>query len=336
MRIGLLYDFGNPAEWKRDLVEVYAADLAQIRYAEELGIDSIWVAEHHFTDSYVSSPFPMLAAIAVQTNRVRMGTQIALTPMYNPIRLAEELAIIDILSNGRVEFGAGLGWAVDEYHAFSVDPKQRVSRMREVIEVVQRSWADEPLTYTGKHFSFEGLNVLPKPVQKPAPPIFVGATTVEGAQRVGRWGLPLMWIGRALSEAYLEAYKEAGHPAGGARIDGFINLFVCDDPENQWHEVRPYFRYLAGRHSGRPRAGPGGTEWVTTMPTFDDIDAMRARGEILVVTPEQAIEALRERTEGLPVTGFTCYARVGGMSEELSNRHIELLCKVVKPAIAAW
>lgn len=336
MRIGLLYDFSNCAPWKRDMVELYRSTLAQIRHADEIGIDGIWVAEHHFTDSYISCPNPMLAAIAVQTSRVRIGTSISLTPMYDPLRLAEELAIVDILSDGRVELGAGLGWAVDEYLAFGVDPKQRVSRMREVIEVVQRCWADELLTYEGKHFSYQGLNVLPKPRQKPRPPIMVGVTTQEGARRCGTWGLPLMWIDRSISDAYLEAYREAGHPEGGARIDGFINMFVCDDPERQWADARPHFRYLAGRHSGRPRAGPNGTQWVTEMPSLEDIDAMRARGEILFVTPEQAIAALKERTEGLPVSGFTCYARVGGMPDELCDRHIDLLATVVKPAIANW
>jgi alkanesulfonate monooxygenase SsuD/methylene tetrahydromethanopterin reductase-like flavin-dependent oxidoreductase (luciferase family) len=336
MRIGLLYDFANPAEWARDDVDLYTQELAQIRRAEALGIDGIWVAEHHFTESYISSPITMLAAIAMQTSRVRIGTSIAITPIYYPIRLAEDLAIIDILSNGRVELGAGLGWAIDEYQAFGVDPKERVSRMREIVEIVQLSWADAPLTYRGKHFDFSGLDVRPKPVQKPHPPIMIGVTTIEGAKRVGRWGLPLMWIDRTLSEAYLEAYEAAGHAPEDARIDGYINLFVCDDPEHIWPDIKPYYRYQAARHSGRPRAGAGGTVWEVAAPSLEDIDALRASGQILVVTPEQAIEALRERTEGLPVTGFTCHNRVCGMPDDLSDRHIELLANVVRPAIAAW
>jgi alkanesulfonate monooxygenase SsuD/methylene tetrahydromethanopterin reductase-like flavin-dependent oxidoreductase (luciferase family) len=334
MRVGLLYDFANSSRWRRDDGEFYAYELAQIQRAEQLGIDAVWVTEHHFVESYICSPLVAMAAIAARTSKIRIGSSILVAPLYHPVRLAEDLAIIDVISNGRVELGVGLGWSVDEYRCFGVELDERVSLMREVLDVVRLAWTEEEFSYRGRHFEFGPTRVLPRPVQRPHPPIWGGATSPEGAARVGRWGLGMMWIDRPMSEVYLDAYRKAGHPIEGAGIDGYINLFVCDDPDELWPRVRDHYLYQAARNTGRDAAAPGRTVMRHPVPTMADVERTRAAGGILFVTPAQAVDEMRRRTEGLPVTGFLCHNRVCGMPDELSERHIELLATVVGPALA--
>lgn len=334
MRVGLLYDFANPTPWHRDEAELYEYELDQIQRAERLGIDSVWVTEHHFVESYICSPVAAMAAIAARTTKIRIGSAILVAPLYHPIRLAEDLAIIDVISQGRVEVGVGLGWSVDEYRCFGVNLAERVSVMREVLDVVRLAWAGEEFSYKGRHFELGPIRVLPRPVQRPYPRIWGGATSPEGASRIGRWGLPMMWIDRAMAEAYLDAYRGAGHPDEGAEIDGYLNLFVCDAPDQLWPKVRDHYLYQTARNTGRGAAGPGGTVVQRPIPSMADVDELRRTGGILLVNPEQAIEELHRRTEGLPVTGFLCHNRVCGMPDELSERHVELLATVVSPALA--
>jgi alkanesulfonate monooxygenase SsuD/methylene tetrahydromethanopterin reductase-like flavin-dependent oxidoreductase (luciferase family) len=334
MRVGLLYDFANPSPWRRSAVELYAKELEQIQDAERLGIDAVWVTEHHFVESYICSPLVALAAIAARTTTIRLGTAILVAPLYHPVRLAEDLAVIDVISNGRVELGLGLGWSVDEYECFGVELAERVSRMHEVLDVVRLAWTEDEFSFQGTHFDLGPLTVLPKPVQQPHPPIWGGATSPEGARRVGRWGLPLMWLDREMSSSYLEAYRAAGHPLEEAEVDGYINLFLCDDPDAMWPVVREHYLYQTARNTGRRAAFPGGRIAHRPVPTPADIEQARESGAILFLTPDQAAEELRRRTRGLPVTGFLCHNRVCGMPDELSDRHIELLATELRPALA--
>jgi alkanesulfonate monooxygenase SsuD/methylene tetrahydromethanopterin reductase-like flavin-dependent oxidoreductase (luciferase family) len=334
MRVGLLYDFANPAPWRRDDAELYAYELDQITRAEALGIDNVWVTEHHFVDSYICSPLVAMAAVAARTSRIRIGSAILVTPLYHPVRLAEDLAIIDVISNGRVEVGLGLGWSVDEYRCFDVELGTQLSRTKEVLDVVRLAWVEDEFTYEGRHFRFGPTRVLPKPVQRPHPRVWTGATSPEGARRAGRWGLPLMWIDRGMAQVYLDAHRGAGHDPATVEIDGYINLFVCDDPERLWARARDHYVYQAARNTGRDAAAPGATIVQRPVATIADVEAARASGAILFVTPEQAVDELRRRTHGLPVTGFLCHNRVCGMPDELSERHIELLATVVRPALA--
>lgn len=198
MRIGLLYDLANPPEWRRDPADLYRTEIEQAVRAEQLGVDGIWVTEHHFTHGYVSSPLVFLAAVASRTTTVQLGTAVLLPHLHHPLRLAEDIAVLDIVSDGRVELGVGIGSTYQEYQWFGVNPKERVSTVREVLDILRLAWTGEEFTYEGRHFRFGPLRVAPTPVQRPHPPILGGAISVEGARRVGRWGLPLQWIDREM------------------------------------------------------------------------------------------------------------------------------------------
>ncbi len=333
MRIGLSYDFANPAPWRRDEAEFLNNEIDQIVWADSLGIDGAWITEHHFVDSYLCAPLAILAALATRTKRIRLGTSITVTPLYHPVRLAEDLAVIDVLSRGRLEWGAGIGWSVEEFKVFGVDPSKRVGRTREIIEIVKRAWTEEAFSFHGQHFDFASVRVVPKPVQKPHPPILAGATSLAAAQRVGRWGLPMQWINREMGEAYLEAYAAAGHPIEQAAIDGHINLFACDDPEALWPQVRDHYLWQSNRNRGHLRATAGGGQETRPHDTLADLDRAREKGSLIFGTPDQVVEAVKRLSTGLPVKGIVCHNRVCGMPDEISNRHVELMACVVGPAL---
>jgi alkanesulfonate monooxygenase SsuD/methylene tetrahydromethanopterin reductase-like flavin-dependent oxidoreductase (luciferase family) len=335
VRVGLLYDLANPPEWNRNPGELYSYELEQAIRAEQLGIDGIWVTEHHFTYGYICSPLVFLAALAPRTTSVRLGTAVLLPHLYHPVRLAEDVAIIDVLSNGRVELGVGIGSVLQEYETFGVDPKERVSTLREIVEILRLAWTGEEFSYHGKHFDLGPITITPKPIQQPHPPILGGAISIAGAKRVGRWGLPLQWIDREIGEAYLEAFAGSGLPPEQASIDGYINLFVCDDPAATWDAVRQYYRYQFSRNIlyGLRAVDPAGNVMDHPLPTEDDIESMRALGMFFFMTPAEAIEEIDRRTRGLPVSGLICHNRISGMPDELSERHVELMATVVKPAV---
>ena len=155
--------------------DLYAETLEMIAYGESIGYDDVWLSEHHFVeDGYSPAQMPIAAAIAVKTKKIRIGTSVVLLPMYDPVRLAEDGATVDILSDGRFELGAGLGYRAGEFEGLGLKYKERAGRMNEALEIIRRLWEGETLTFHGKHFHIEGARVSPEPVQKPRPPIWVG------------------------------------------------------------------------------------------------------------------------------------------------------------------
>ncbi len=180
MKFAVLQFFSWP-ERRVDLATVYARALERIETMDRSGYDAVWLAEHHFSSFSVCPSVHMVGTLAAtRTRRLRIGTGVSLAPFYHPLRLAEEVALLDILSGGRVNWGAGRGFARVEFEAFSVPPGESTSRFRETVEIVLRAWTDERLHFNGQHFRFDGIEVLPKPMQCPHPPVWMAASS-DGA-----------------------------------------------------------------------------------------------------------------------------------------------------------
>jgi alkanesulfonate monooxygenase SsuD/methylene tetrahydromethanopterin reductase-like flavin-dependent oxidoreductase (luciferase family) len=180
MKLGVLQFFSWP-ERRVDLASVYARALQRIEVMDRTGYDAVWLAEHHFSSFSVCPSVHMVGVLAAaRTQRLRIGTGVSLAPFYHPLRLAEEVALLDQLSAGRVNWGAGRGFARVEFENFGVPPEESTSRFHEAVEIVLRAWTEERLIFAGKHFSFDGVEVLPKPMQQPHPPVWMAATS-EGA-----------------------------------------------------------------------------------------------------------------------------------------------------------
>ncbi|HJU12559.1 MAG TPA: LLM class flavin-dependent oxidoreductase, partial [Candidatus Binataceae bacterium] len=170
MKIGYMLDFRNPPFAQFDFNTFYAEMLRQAEFVEQAGFDSIWLTEHHFTDDgYLGSVMPMLAAIASRTRRVTVGSYVLLAPFYHPLRLAEDSATIDVLSNGRLRLGIGLGYREEEFHGFGIARAERLGRTLETIEILKRAWTGERFSYEGKYYKFNDVRVLPRPVSQPHP-----------------------------------------------------------------------------------------------------------------------------------------------------------------------
>jgi alkanesulfonate monooxygenase SsuD/methylene tetrahydromethanopterin reductase-like flavin-dependent oxidoreductase (luciferase family) len=155
---------GSDEPW----TEIYADALAIAEEAERLGFDGVWVSEHHFTDDgYMSALLPVLAAIAARTQRVALGTNVALAPMYHPLRLAEDAAVVDLLSGGRLLLGLAIGYRDAEFDAFGVPKRDRVARLVECVDVCRKAWTGAPFDHAGPLVSAEGLTVRPAPTGPP-------------------------------------------------------------------------------------------------------------------------------------------------------------------------
>ncbi len=180
MKFGVLQFFSWP-ERRVDLATVYARALERIEIMDRSAYDAVWLAEHHFSSFSVCPSVHMVGMLAAaRTHRLRIGTGVSLAPFYHPLRLAEEVALLDLLSGGRVNWGAGRGFARVEFEAFGVPPNESTARFRETVEIVLKAWTEERLSFAGEHFQFDNIEVLPKPAQRPHPPVWLAASS-EGA-----------------------------------------------------------------------------------------------------------------------------------------------------------
>ncbi|HEY1299180.1 MAG TPA: LLM class flavin-dependent oxidoreductase [Stellaceae bacterium] len=180
MKFGVLQFFSWP-ERRVDLATVYARALQRIEIMDRTGYDAVWLAEHHFSSFSVCPSVHMMGTLAAaRTKRLRIGTAVSLAPFYHPLRLAEEVALLDMLSGGRVNWGAGRGFARVEFEAFGVPPEESTARFRETVEIVLRAWTDKRLDFAGEFYRFAGLEILPRPLQSPHPPVWMAASS-EGA-----------------------------------------------------------------------------------------------------------------------------------------------------------
>jgi alkanesulfonate monooxygenase SsuD/methylene tetrahydromethanopterin reductase-like flavin-dependent oxidoreductase (luciferase family) len=176
MKFGVL-QFFSWRDRKVALATVYARVLQRIDVMEESGYDAVWITEHHFNDYSICPSIPVMGAyVAARTKRLRIATGVTLAAYYHPLRLAEEIALLDILSDGRVYWGAGRGFDPVEFRVFGMTAEESYPRFREVVDIVVKAWTDERITYKGQYHSFENVEVLPKPFQTPHPPMLVAAS----------------------------------------------------------------------------------------------------------------------------------------------------------------
>jgi alkanesulfonate monooxygenase SsuD/methylene tetrahydromethanopterin reductase-like flavin-dependent oxidoreductase (luciferase family) len=225
MKFGVLQFFSWP-ERRVALETVFARALERIEIMDRSGYDAVWLAEHHFSSFSVCPSVHMVGTLAAaRTKRLRIGTAVSLAPFYHPLRLAEEVALLDLLSGGRVNWGAGRGFARVEFSNFGVPPEESAARFREAVEIVLQAWTQPRLTFHGRHFDFEDVEVLPKPLQQPHPPVWLAASSEPAiASAAGRGFSILMDPHSSASEIgakrrfYREQLAAAGFSEAGREI----------------------------------------------------------------------------------------------------------------------
>jgi alkanesulfonate monooxygenase SsuD/methylene tetrahydromethanopterin reductase-like flavin-dependent oxidoreductase (luciferase family) len=239
--------------------------LREIVRAEELGFEAYFVAEHHFHEyGVVPSPPVFLAAAAQRTSRIKLGPAVAVLPFADPVRVAEDYAVLDVLSGGRLALGAGSGYLAHEFAGFGVGPWEKRARFDEALSVVEAAWQGEPFTHHGLYYHYENvaLNVLP--VQRPVP-LWVAVLNTEAAYHVGRQGRNLMMIPYAslddishlasVTEAYRRGRAEGGHDVAGSDVLVAFHTHVAGTDEDARTEARPALdQYVATRLYARRRS----------------------------------------------------------------------------------
>jgi len=223
MEFGLFTEFEAPAGMSH--ATAFDESLAQMKAAEALGLDAVWLAEIHFQKdrSVLSSPLVVAAALAACTRRIKIGIAVQVLPLSHPLRLAEDVATVDHLSKGRLEFGIGRSGLPGHYQGFNIPYSESRERFLETLEILTKAWTQDRFSHEGKYFQFRDVCAMPKPYRKPHPPIRMAATTEETYPLVGRMGLPIFVAPRTISISELKGFiggydrgwTAAGHAGRG-------------------------------------------------------------------------------------------------------------------------
>ena len=326
MDVGIYMDLRNPASWRKPWADHYASQLELVEEAERLGAHSVWLSEHHFfDDGYLPQPLTFAAAIAARTKTVRIGTAVFVVPFRSAVQIAEEVAIVDLVSGGRFDLGVGAGYRGPEFSAFGADPRRRYEVTEDRLREVLRLWAENAVT--------------PPPIQQPVP-IWGGFSGPRGARMTGRLGLGLIAPGMLTSEAalftpYREGLIAGGHSPDSARLKGVSWIILADDPEAAWARIKPHFSYLWDSYN---RYSVEGTAVPPPPPINPEqwrvSDAQGRPPRFQVLTPSGAAQVIRERMEGLPVEEVFLWSSIAGMPIDLVERHIQLVCTDLRVLLA--
>jgi alkanesulfonate monooxygenase SsuD/methylene tetrahydromethanopterin reductase-like flavin-dependent oxidoreductase (luciferase family) len=246
MNFGLLMPFQNPARWAQPYPDLYREQIEQIVLAEELGYDTIWLTEHHFDDDgWSPSLLPLAAGIATRTSRIRIGTFILILPFQNALRVAEDAATVDILSNGRLDLGVGKGYRVKEFRGFGIDRDQRDVHLEEGLEILRRAWTEERFSFDGQLYHLNDARVTPRPVQQPHPPLWIGARGKKAVERAARLGCHLMGTGEVEQQRfYDQALQQHGRDPRGYFLAQLRWVYLAESRDRAWGDVGQHLHYL--------------------------------------------------------------------------------------------
>jgi probable F420-dependent oxidoreductase len=340
VRVGLgLFTGQVPQGSDRTFVQEYADIIELSRLAESEGFDSVWVSEHHGAgDGYLPSLLPMLAAVAAATERIGVGTGVMLTPFHHPLRLAEDAAVVDLISGGRLMLGLGLGWREEEFRMFDVPVKERVRRTNETVEILRKAWTGERFSHDGKVFSIDQVRITPAPAQRPGPPIYLGGFVEDAVRRAGRMGDGYIRSRGGLEDAVQaaawaeEGAREAGKDPSKLAILQLQNTFVSEG-NDAWSIVRDGAAHQLGVYAGW-RAGtdiPVEPVLRVMPPSDEELRALTPAG-----TPEEVAAALRPTVDAFAEReSFQLIVRLHypGMDRDTAAQAIELFARTVIPAL---
>ncbi len=321
MELGIYFDMRNPPQWARPPAELYGETLEIIEQAESSGISFVWLSEHHFfEDGYLPQTLTIAAAIAARTSKIRIGTAVILAPLRPALQIAEEAAIVDILSSGRLELGLGSGYVIDEFEAFEADISKRFSACNARVEEIRDLLKNK---------------VTPKPVQDPMP-IWLGYMGPKGAKMAGKLGCGLLHAGNL--EPYLQGLSEGGYEPSDAKMSGLMWILISKDPEAAFEKVLPHTAWQLNSYAQATAKGRSKPPRPITVEDLRKAGRKSKEPEknpagLQVLTPDEAVDFIRIITKGLPVVEMHSWANIAGMPTQLALEHIELLATQVKPKL---
>lgn len=330
LTFGYLYDFRNPVEWRKPWEQHYAETLDVIVETERLGFGGAWVPEHHLSsDGYIPSPLIALSAIAARTSKMKLGSGIALAPLYDPVRFAQDCAVLDIIAGGRLEMGLAIGYRRREYAAYGVEFGKRGKIFDEWLEIASRLWAGETVDFDGQFYKVQGAQAMP-PAPRGRMPLFIGGFADKAVDRVVQYGEG--YIGSDdVCLAYVEKLKELGRDASAAkvRITGLMTV-VSHDPEAALEELAPHFLQVNNSYAEYFVEDKAMGRDSFTPQSLEDF---KKSGAVQVMTPDVAIAMFKGLQAKMPLDHYMMM-RPPGLPAERFLHYAETFAREVLPAFA--
>ena len=350
MRFGTFYFFQAPPGHRH--ADIIHRELEQVEWTEELGFDEVWFTEHHFIDYGLSvDPSTLAAAAASRTRRVRIGLAAAILPFHHPLRLAEQMALVDIVSNGRLDVGVGRGNRPAEFAGYRVPQEESRERFDEIVDVMRRAWTEERFSYAGRFFTFDDVRVIPKPLQRPHPPIYQVCVSKDGIENTALRGWPMLnsvLFGPvdqlvANRDTYVNTLKKAGRsePEVAALLSRWgvsRQIYVADSDARALEETKA--AELWYQESFRKFVIPDRIEDAhpSLRPGFRAMAERLARvsweglvSETLAFGSPDTVARHVETMRQLGVGQVLCWMNFGGLSQDKIRRSMELFAREVMP-----
>ncbi len=313
--------------------QYYKEALAEVTRAEDLGFDSVWMEEHHsVANHYWPSPLTVLAGFATRTSRVTLGTDIAVAAFHHPVRLAEDVAMLDVMSGGRVTLGIAIGYKPDEFALYGVELEKRGARFEEQLVIMKGLWTAERISFKGRYYTVEG-KLEPKPVQKPHPPLWIGGwgdiTLRRAATLADNWiPGPTADLKRLVAgkKQFLANRKAAGRTAPIAEWPLTRDLIIAETDQKA--------RELAEEHimvAYRKEYAGGWRHPFIDATIATDLDRLM-EDRFIIGGPDQCIPKIRRFVEEYGMTHLICRTFFPGMAHTHIMRELELIAKEVMPA----
>ena len=335
MDVGLSPTIRHHPSRPEPLVQLYDEYFDEFLLGEKLGYSHIWLPEHHFApDAHNPMPLSILAAIARQTTRIRLGTYVLLLPFHHPILIAEEAAMVDILSHGRLDLAIGAGPMQQECEVFGLPMNERFGRTYESLEVMQKCWTEDTFSHHGKYFNFDNVSMTTKPVQAGGPPIFMASAGPQSATRAAKRGYHLAMAMGPGHRTYVSALREAGRdPADQQFVSGPVAVHIADTTAEAWDEAEEALHGWVSFYADR------GHPIAQGLPPVGELrDSGFGFGGMpfFVGSVDEVAEKMRAAFEHAPLDELVLYLRFSGMPTEAARRTMRLFAEEIMPEARGW
>lgn len=324
MKVGVLQFFG----WRDrsvPLTDVYARALERIEIMDQTGYDAVWLAEHHFSSYSVCPSVHLMAMqVASRTKRLRIGTAVTLAAFYHPLRIAEEIALVDIFSGGRINWGAGRGFDPVEFANFGVKSEESADRFREAVDIVLGAWRNDRLTHEGKFHSYQDVEVLPKPLQQPHPPVWMAASSEGALDWAAQEGHAILMDPHsahdeiARKERYYDERYSGAHGAAPAADRPIARLVALGETEEEARTVAERGAAFSGRYLPKAAVAAFRADKQPVEPAEHYMENVIVYG-----TPESVVAQFKELEEKMPLNYL--------LLSPLSERTFDLFTERVLP-----
>lgn len=310
MKFGLLFHTQDPPHGEQ-IPRLYDEIFEQAQFAEQLGFEAFFVPEHHqMPDGYLPAPLTFAAALAAKTQRAEIGTSIMQLPLFHPLQIAEQVAVIDNIAKGRFILGAGLGLVQKEFDAFQIPLSDAASRFTESVDILKQAWSGQPFSFTGRHFQFTDVTITPRPVRQPRPPIWIGAMSEVTLKRAGR--IADGWVTDPLHnfdvmKAWSNIYRDAAARHGNPRVaiallrDAWVSENRTEVEQTWWPHVQAYHLfYLNLGFFSSGRFNSHWEPWVKEVKSDAEWTFARvAPNRLICGTPEEVIADVKRYQRAL-------------------------------------